>query len=163
MLDFFWKGDFSNDDVEEFKPLISKHLIQELLHSSSVCRTLDIVHFEMGLSSNQYSNSFSDSSLKLFVKLVDTDSVAEIENVLFSWFASENDGDTETNENVVVSWASSYLEGVSHVLLCNKELDFGPWEAEMQATLTMYAIEFTMFCDNSICSFRSIKKMNKFF
>jgi len=81
----------------------------------------------MSLSSDQDTDSFGNGSLKLFIKLINTNSVAEIENILFTRFASENDSDTKTNKNIIISWASSYLKWVSDVLLSNQELDFGPW------------------------------------
>ena len=81
----------------------------------------------MSLSSDQDTNSFSNGSLELFIKLINTNSVAEIENIFFTRFASENDSDTETNENIIISWASSDLKWVGDVLLSNQELDFGPW------------------------------------
>jgi len=81
----------------------------------------------MSLSSDQDTDSFGNGSLELFIKLINTNSVAEIENILFTRFASENDSDTKTNKNIIISWASSYLKWVSDVLLSNQELDFGPW------------------------------------
>ena len=81
----------------------------------------------MGLTSDEHSHSFSDGSFELFVKLIDTNSVNEVKDIIFIWHASENNGDTETNENIVISWTCSNLELICNVLLSNKELDFGPW------------------------------------
>jgi hypothetical protein len=81
----------------------------------------------MSLSSDKNTNSFSNGSLELFIKLINTYSIAEIEDIILLWFTSENDSDTKTNENVIISWASSYLKRVSDVLLGYQKLDFGPW------------------------------------
>ena len=81
----------------------------------------------MSFSSDQYSNSFSDSSFKLFIQLINTNSVNEIKDTLLIWHASEYNSDTKTNENVIISWAGSDLELIGDILLGNEELNFGPW------------------------------------
>jgi hypothetical protein len=85
----------------------------------------------MSFTSNQNSHSFGDSSLELFIQLIDTNSVNEVKDTLivFSWVASENNSDTKTNKNVIISWASSNLELIGDILLGNEELNFGPWQA----------------------------------
>jgi hypothetical protein len=127
-----------------------------LFHGSSVGGTLDVIDFKMCFASDKNTDSFSDSGFKLFIELINTDSVAEIENILFAWLASENNGNSKSNENIIVGWARSYLELVSYVLLCNQELDFGPWKAEVQSTFAVNAIEFSVLCDDGICSLRNI-------
>jgi hypothetical protein len=110
----------------------------------------------MSLSSDQNSHSFSDGSLELFVKLIDTNSVNEVEDIILSFHALENNSDTKTNENVIVSWASSNLELISDVLLGNKELNLGPWQAPDKTTVTLDLIKFTVFSDDGMSTFRNV-------
>jgi len=126
LLNFFWEWYFSDDDVREFKTFVSEHVIQEIFHSCSIGWTFDVVHLKMSFSSDQYSHSFSDGSFKLFIKLIDTNSVNEVKDILLFFHAFEDNGDTETNENIIISWASSNLEWIINVLLGYEELNLGP-------------------------------------
>jgi len=127
ILNFLRKRNFGDDDIGEFKTFVSEHIIQEVFHGIGVGWTFNVVNFKMSLSSDQNSYSFSNGSLELLVKLVDTNSVNEVEDIILSFHALENNSDTKTNENIIVSWASSNLELVCDVLLGNKELNLGPW------------------------------------
>ena len=108
----------------------------------------------MCLSTDEYSDSLSQSSLKLLVQLIDTDSVNEVSDIIIVLFALENNCNVESDEDVIVSWASANWEFVDNVLLSYKELDLGPREAEDEATFLLNTIEFTMLCDYCISSFR---------
>lgn len=81
----------------------------------------------MGLSSNQNSYSLSNSSFKLLIQLINTDSVDEIEDTIFVWFTSKHNSNTKSDKNVIIGWASSYLEFIDEILLSNQKLDLGPW------------------------------------
>lgn len=81
----------------------------------------------MGLSSNQNSYSLSNSSFKLLIQLINTDSVDEIEDTIFVRFTSKHNSNTKSDKNVIIGWASSYLEFIDEILLSNQKLDLGPW------------------------------------
>jgi hypothetical protein len=110
----------------------------------------------MSLASNQNSNSFGNGSLELLVKLVDTDSVHEIENILFTFHTFENNCDTKTDENVIVGWACSNLKFIDDVLFGDQKLDLCPWKTHRHTTFFLNSIESTVLGDNSISSFRTI-------
>ena len=110
----------------------------------------------MRLSTDEYSDSLSQSSLKLLVQLIDTDSVNKISNIIIVLFALKNNCDVESDKNVIIGWASANREFVDNVLLGYKELDLGPREAEDEATFLLDAIEFTMLSDYCVSSFRPV-------
>jgi len=73
----------------------------------------------MGLPSDEHSDSLSDSSFQLFIQLVHTDSVAEIEDRIIVGLASKNNCNIKGDKNIVVGGSSSYREFVGNILLCN--------------------------------------------
>ena len=89
----------------------------------------------------------------MLIQLIDTDSVNKVSDIIIVFFALENNCDVESDEDVIVSWASANWEFVDNVLLGYKELDLGPREAEDEAAFLLDAIEFTMLCDYCISSF----------
>lgn len=107
----------------------------------------------MCFASDENSDSLSEGSLKLLVKLVDANSIYEVMNILIIWFTSENHSNIKSNEDIVISWACSDWEFIGDVLLGNKELDLGPWEAENETTFLLDVVEFTVLGDDCIGSF----------
>lgn len=81
----------------------------------------------MGLASNQNSDSLSDGCFELFVKLVDTDSIYEVLDTCIVILASEYNGDTKSNKDVIIGWASSNLKLINNILLSDQELDLREW------------------------------------
>ena len=110
----------------------------------------------MGLSSDQNSNSFGKSSLKLLIQLVNTDLVNEVVDGIVVWLASEDDTDIEGNEHIVVCWCGSNWELVSNILLSYQELDLSPWKAQDEATLFLDVIKPTVLGNDGVGSLRSI-------
>jgi hypothetical protein len=106
----------------------------------------------MGLTSDQNSNSFGKSSLKLLIQLVNTDLVNEVVDRCIIWFASEHNTDIEGNEYIVVCWSSSNWELVSNILLSYQELDLSPWKARDDAALFLNVIKLTVLGDNGVGS-----------
>ena len=74
------------------------------------------MHLKMGLISDEDSDSLSDGSLKLLIKLVDTDSIDEVSNIIVGGLASKDYSNVECNEDIIVSWASVYRELEENVL-----------------------------------------------
>ena len=107
----------------------------------------------MGLISDEDSDSLSDGSLKLLVKLVDTDSVDEVSNIIVGGLASKDYSNVECNEDIIVSWASVYRELEENVLWSNQELNLGPWKADNKSSALLDVIELTMLGNDSITSF----------
>ena len=121
----------------------------------SVGLSFDLIDFEMGLASDKHSDSLGEGSFELLVKLVDTDSVHEVSDVIISVLAPEDNGDIQGNENVVISRASSHWELVDDILLGHQELNLSPWEAEYKPTLFLHVIELSVLCDDCVRSFGS--------
>lgn len=67
LFDLFRKQNLSHDDIHEFKTFGAKHLIKEVLHLLGVGLAFNLVHFEMGLSSDEHSHSLGQGSLQLLV------------------------------------------------------------------------------------------------
>jgi hypothetical protein len=109
-----------------------------------------LIDLKMGLASDQDTDPLGQSGLQLFVKLVDTDSVTEIEDGVVIWLAAEHDGDVQGHEDVVVGWTSSHWELVGDVLLGDQELDLSPWETENETTLLLDVVELAMLRDHSV-------------
>jgi len=110
----------------------------------------------MGLTSDQNSNSFGKSSLKLFIQLVNTDPVNEVLDGFVVWLASEDDADIEGNEDIIVCWCGSNWELVSNILLSYQELDLSPWKTWDEATLFFNVIKPTVLGDDGVSSLWSI-------
>jgi hypothetical protein len=158
-LDFLGQLNISDDDIQELKAFVAKHIVQECLHAVSVSGALDLVHFKMGLASDQDTNSFSDGGLKLFVQLVDRNSIAEVEDIILSSLASEDNSDINGHEDVVIGRTSSHWELVDNVLLSHQELDLGPWKAPYKSARALNMVKLAMLCNNSVCSLRPLQFM----
>jgi len=104
----------------------------------------------MCFSSDEYSDSLSECCFKLFIKLVDADSVHEVMDRVIIWFAFENYSNIKGHKDIIISWACSYWEFVCDVLLSHKELNSGPWQAEDETTLLLDVVEFAMLGDDCI-------------
>lgn len=156
LLDFFRKLNFSDDDIKKFKTFVAEHLVQELHHGSSVSLSLDIVHLKMGLTPDKHSHSFGDGCLKLFIQLVDADSVDEIVDGLLIRFAPKYYCDGESHKDVVVCWARSHLELILDVLLRHQELDLGPGQAPYEPSSGLYVIKLSVMGDDGVCSLRTM-------
>lgn len=112
----------------------------------------------MSLSSDQDSHSLGQSSLELFVQLVDADTVDEVMNALVVGLAPEDNSNVEGDEDVVVSWACAHWEFVSDVLLGDQELNFSPRQAEDEPTILLDVVEFSVLGYDSKCAFRPGEK-----
>ena len=111
----------------------------------------------MRLASNQNSHSFCDSSFKLLIELIDTNSITEVENVLLFFFASEDYCDVEGNENIVIRRTGSHRESINNVLFRHQELDFCPWHAGPdKSTFLLNTVEFAVAGNNGIGAFGAI-------
>jgi len=110
----------------------------------------------MCFTSNKYSNSFSQRSFKLFVQLIDTDSVYEIVNTVVIWFASEHYSNIKGHKDIVIGGSCSYWELVCHILLCDQELNLGPRKTEDKTSFFLDLAILSMSSDNSISSFGNI-------
>ena len=112
----------------------------------------------MSLSSNQYSNSFSQGSFQLFIQLIYTNSIYKIMNRIFIWLASENYSNIKSNEDIVIGGAGTHWEFICNILLCYQKLDTGPRQAEDNTAFFLDMIKFSMLCNNGVSSFRTIRK-----
>ena len=100
-------------------------------------------------------------TFELLVELVDADAVDEVTNIVIIIFASENNSNIQCHKNIVVGWAGSHRELVDNILLCDKELYLGPWQAKYEAALLLNVIELSVLCNNCISSFRSVENKIK--
>lgn len=108
----------------------------------------------MSLTTNEDSYSLGKCSLKLLIQLIDTDSVNEVSNIIIILLAFENDGNVKSDEDVIIGRASANWEFVDDILLCHKELDLGPREAEYETSLLLNMVKFTVFRNNRVGSLR---------
>jgi hypothetical protein len=71
----------------------------------------------MSFLSDQNSDTLSQGSLELLIKLVNTYSVAKIMNGIIIILASENYTNIESHKNIIEGRASSYRKFIGDVLL----------------------------------------------
>ena len=106
----------------------------------------------MGLASDENSDSFGDCSLELFIKLVHTDSVAEIEDRIIVGLASKNNCNIKGDKNIVVGGSGSHWEFIGDILLCDQKLDFSPRQAKDHSSFLLDSREFTVLGDHGVGS-----------
>lgn len=153
VLDVLGQLDLGDDDIGESEALVVEHLVQEVFHSAGVRGTLDLVHFEVGLASNQHAHSLRDRGFELFVELVDRNLVGEVIDSFFFRNALEHNGDVQGYEDVVVGGAGAHGEPEHDVLLSDQELDLGPGHAPNQAAGRLSVGVLSVGCDNGVSSF----------
>jgi len=110
----------------------------------------------MCFTSDKDSNSLSQSSFKLLIELVDTDSVHEVVDWLVIWFTSEYYCNIEGNKDIIICGAGSHRELVCHILLSNKELDPRPRKTEHKSSFFFDRLKLSMGGNNSVGSLGNI-------
>ena len=117
----------------------------------------------MRLRSDEDTDTLGYGGVELFIQLVDTHPVAEVEDSLLVLpgnirvfpalvvnFAAEDNADVEADEDVVVRGAGLDRNLEGDVLLGDEELDLGPRETPDEATLVHDRVESPELGDDCV-------------
>jgi hypothetical protein len=117
LCNVFGKSNVLKDNSSEFESLIFEHLVQEVKHLLGLIFALDLINFEICLSTSKDSDTLRDCRFDLLIELVDADVVHELLDGLLVFLAFEYGSHFYFNEDVVVGGAGLNIHLKNYMLL----------------------------------------------